>query len=126
MFLTIFSQHFCAGIMQWPSLPPTTLPTPENLTKDLAAFQKATAYFNNNGTDPEQQETQPDPELNAMWNKLVLLISNDTNGYKMTTVEVLYRERRLLFPACGHIKKIPDFFRCLFGEASVFGQTLFM
>jgi len=75
--------------MQWPSLPPTTLPTPENLTKDLAAFQKATAYFNNNGTDPEQQETQPDPELNAMWNKLVLLISNDTNGYKMTTVEAL-------------------------------------
>jgi len=75
--------------MQWPLLPPTTLLTPEDLTKDLGAFQKATAYFNNNGTEPEQEETQPDPELNATWNKLVLLISNDTNGYKMTTVEAL-------------------------------------
>ena len=89
IFLTIFSQPFCAGIMQWPLLPPTTLLTPEDLTKDLGAFQKATAYFNNNGTEPEQEETQPDPELNATWNKLVLLISNDTNGYKMTTVEAL-------------------------------------
>jgi len=54
--------------MQWPSLPPTTLPTPEALTKDLAAFQKATAYFNNNGTELEQEETQPETELNATWN----------------------------------------------------------
>jgi len=75
--------------MQWPSLPPTTLPSPEALTKDLAAFQKATAYFNNNGTEPEQVEMQPDPELNTTWNKLVLLISNDTKGYKMTMVEAL-------------------------------------
>ena len=75
--------------MQWPLLPPTTLLTPEDLTKDLGAFQKATAYFNNNVTELEQEETQPNPELNATWNKLVLPISNDTKGYKMTTVEAL-------------------------------------
>jgi len=80
---------FCAGIMQWPSLPLAILPTPEALTKDLSAFQKATAYFNNNVTELEQEETQPNPELNATWNKLVLPISNDTKGYKMTTVEAL-------------------------------------
>ena len=49
--------------------------------------QKATAYFNNNGTESAQEETQPDPELNTTWNKLVLPISNDTMGYTMTTVE---------------------------------------
>jgi len=42
-----------------------------------------------NTRDLEQEETQPDPELNATWNKLVLSISNDTKGYKMTTVEAL-------------------------------------
>ena len=74
MSLTILSQHFCAGIIQWPSLPPTTLPNPEALTKDLDAFQKATAYFKNHGTEPEQEEMQPDPELKATWDKLVLPI----------------------------------------------------
>jgi len=83
---TLLCRHHAA---EWPSLPPTTLPTPEALTKELAAFQKATAYFNNNGIELEQEETQPDPELNATWNKLVLLISNDTKGYKLTTVEAL-------------------------------------
>jgi len=74
---------------QWPSLPATTLPSSEALTKDVSAFQKTTVYFKNNGAEPEQEETQPDPELTATWSKLLLLISNDTKGYKVTTVEAL-------------------------------------
>ena len=62
---------------------------PRGPYQGTVAFQKSTAYFINNGTELEQEETQPDPELNATWNKLVLLISNDTRGYKLTTVEEL-------------------------------------
>jgi len=47
--------------MQWPSLPPTTLPTSKALNKDLAAFQKATAYFNNNGTELDRKKRNQTP-----------------------------------------------------------------
>ena len=60
---TLLCRHHAVAI----TAPYNTL-HPRGPYQGTVAFQKSTAYFINNGTELEQEETQPETELNATWN----------------------------------------------------------